>query len=157
LKDFATQIRDLPLQRLVLTVIERYQEPLQKLPATFNKAYAFYGGLLEHTVSVTRTCLQLAERYAAHYTELQPPLNRDLVCAAAILHDFGRIVELDAGRLPAVPTVPGRLFGHLLLARDLVRDTARDIADLSRSCFNSWNMRSSRTSTSRKAARRASR
>jgi 3'-5' exoribonuclease len=130
LKVFAGQIADQPLRRLVLTLIERHAEPLQRLPATTSKFYSFYGGLLQHTVSVTRNCLYLATVYGGHYTELQPPLNRDLVIAGAILHDFGRVLELDAARLPAVPTVPGRLLGHLLLARDLVRDTARELGDV---------------------------
>jgi 3'-5' exoribonuclease len=28
------------------------------------------------------------------------------------------------------PSVPGRLFGHLFLGRDLVRDTARELGDI---------------------------
>src|SRR5207248_10562761 len=88
------------------------------------------GGLLEHTLSVTRSCLQLVERYAAHYTELKPPLNRDLVVAGAILHDIGRVLELgEEVEAPAV-TVPGRLTGHLILGRDLVRDAARELGDV---------------------------
>jgi len=130
LKELAGQIGDLPLRRLVLTLVERHAEPLQRLPATVNKFYCFYGGLLEHTVSVTRICRHLAGQYAAHYLELRPPLNCDLVSAGAILHDFGRLLELDADRLPAAPTVRGRLLGHVLLTRDLVRDTARELGDL---------------------------
>src|SRR5204863_149618 len=72
-------------------------------------------------------CLQLVERYAAHYTELKPPLNRDLVVAGAILHDIGRVLELgEEVEAPAL-TVPGRLAGHLVLGRDLVRDVAREL------------------------------
>jgi 3'-5' exoribonuclease len=131
LKNLAeTQIQDPPLRRLVITLLERYAEPLKRLPATTNKFYPFYGGLLEHTLSVTRICMYLAEKYAAYYTELQPPLNRDLVVAGAILHDFGRVAELHDDALLPQPTVPGRLFGHSILGRDLVRDAARDLGDV---------------------------
>jgi 3'-5' exoribonuclease len=131
LKALAEQeIADLPLRRLVLTLLERHAEPLKRLPATVNKFYPFAGGLLEHTLSVTHACMQLADQYTAHYTELRPPLNRDLVVAGAILHDFGRVLEFDGEAVPAQPTVPGRLFGHLFLGRDLVRDTARELGDL---------------------------
>ena len=79
---------------------------------------------------MTRSAVQLAERYAAHYTELKPPLNRDLVAAGAILHDIGRVLEFgDEAAAPSV-TVPGRLAGHLLLGRDLVRDAARELGDV---------------------------
>jgi 3'-5' exoribonuclease len=123
-------IADEPLRRLVLTLLDRHAEPLKRLPASLGKFYPFAGGLLEHTLSVTHSCLHLVEKYAAHYTELKPPLNRDLVVAGAILHDIGRVVELHDEAAAAQPTVPGRLFGHLFLGRDLVRDTARELGDV---------------------------
>lgn len=123
-------IQDEPLRRLVLTLLDRHAEPLQHRPATLGKFYPFLGGLLEHTLSVTRVCLLLAERYAALYPDLRPPLNRNLLVAAAALHDLGRVVEVDADCVAPQPTVPGRLFGHLLLGRDLVRDAAREQGDV---------------------------
>jgi 3'-5' exoribonuclease len=123
-------IRDEPLRRLVLKLLERHAEPLKRLPATVTKFYPFSGGLLEHTLSVTHSCLQLVEQYAAHYADLRPPLNRDLVVAGAILHDLGRVPEFGEEGLLAQPSVPGRLLGHLLLGRDLVRDTARELGDI---------------------------
>ena len=71
LKQLATtHLADEPLRRLVLTLLDRHAEPLKRLPATRDRFYPFAGGLLEHTLSVTRSCLQLVERYAPHYTEL---------------------------------------------------------------------------------------
>lgn len=89
------------------------------MPATRDRFYPFAGGLLEHTLSVTRSCLHLAERYTTHYMELRPPLNRDLVVAGAILHDIGRTLEFGEAIPGASPayTVPGRLVGHLILGR----------------------------------------
>lgn len=125
-----SQFEDAALKRLVLVILERFAEPLQKLPATLNKFHPFAGGLLEHILSVTRSCLHLVEKYRVHYAELQPPLNRDLVLAGAILHDIGRVLEYDANAVPAGATVQGQLFGHLFLGRDLVRDVARELGDV---------------------------
>jgi 3'-5' exoribonuclease len=125
-----THIADLPLRRLVVTLLEQHAQPLKRLPATVGKFYPFAGGLLEHTLSVTRTCLHLADKYAAQYAELKPPLNRDLVVAAAVLHDIGRVAELADDVLAPQPTVPGRLFGHLFLGRDLIREAAREQGDV---------------------------
>jgi 3'-5' exoribonuclease len=131
LKDLATKhIADDPLQRLVLKLLDDHSTALMQLPATRDKYYPFVGGLLEHTLSVTRSCLQLVDGYSAHYTELTPPLNRNLVVAAAILHEIGRVREFVSEAAPPAYTVPGRLVGHLILGRDLVREAARDIADL---------------------------
>jgi len=125
-----SQIGDAPLRQLVLLLLERHAEPLKRLPATLNKFHPFMGGLLEHTLSVTQSCIQLAEKYAIQYSELRPPLNRDLVVAGAILHDFGRLLEFDDESFLPQPTVPGRLFGHLFLGRDLVRDTASEVPNI---------------------------
>jgi 3'-5' exoribonuclease len=123
-------IGDVPLRGLVVLLLDRHAEKLKTLPATQRHFHPFPGGLLEHTLSVTRSCLHLVEKYSAHYPDLRPPLNRDLVVAAAALHDLGRVVELDAGPLAAQPTVAGRLLGHLFLGRDLVRDAARELGDV---------------------------
>ena len=111
---------------LVLGLLDQHAEDLLRLPATRDRAYPYRGGLLEHTLAVTRTALELAQRYAARFPKLTPPINRDLVCASAILHDIGRVLELgDESPVPSV-TIPGRLAGAHVLARDLIRDAARE-------------------------------
>jgi 3'-5' exoribonuclease len=123
-------IADEPLRGLVLTILDRHAGPIKRLPATQKNFYPFCGGLVEHLLSVTQICLELVEWYAARYTELKPPLNKDLVVAGAVLHDIGRVLELDGEAGAAQPTVPGRLVGHLFLGRDLVRDTARELGNV---------------------------
>jgi len=124
-----TSIADEPLRKLVLTILDRHSDPLKRLPATQRHFYPFAGGWLEHTLSVTRTCLWLVNHYSPYYAELVPALNRDLVVAGAILHDIGRVREFDDA-VPPQQTIAGRFDGHLLLGRDLVRETAKEIADL---------------------------
>ncbi len=123
------EVADEPLRRLVLTLLDRNRERLLMLPATQRHYHPFAGGWLEHTLSVTRNCLLLVDRYRTHYSELKPPLNRDLLVAGAALHEIGRVAELD-GSTPPQMTTPGRLIGHLYLGRDLVRDTAREQGDV---------------------------
>jgi 3'-5' exoribonuclease len=123
-------IADAPLRGLVLSLLDRHAEALQSLPATQRHFYPFLGGLLEHTLSVTQTCLYLVEKYNTHYPDLKPPLNKDVVVAGAVLHDLGRVLELGGDPVAAQPTVPGRLLGHLFLGRDLVRDAARELGDV---------------------------
>jgi 3'-5' exoribonuclease len=124
-----TRVNDEPLRRLVLGLLDRHHDRLRLLPATARHFFPFAGGWLEHTLTVTKTSLWLTERYHEHYPDLHPPLNVDLIVAGAALHDLGRVAELDAGPAP-VATVPGRLFGHLFLGRDLIRDAAREQGDV---------------------------
>jgi 3'-5' exoribonuclease len=72
-------------------------------PAARSMHHAFRSGLLEHTVSMATA----AKVLAAHYH-----LDRDLVVAGALLHDLGKIWELELG--PSIEyTDDGRLLGHL--------------------------------------------
>ena len=123
-------LSDEGLRKLTLLLLDRHAEKLKLLPATLRHYYPFPGGWLEHVLSVSKNCLWLADRYRANYPDLQPPLNRDLILAGAMLHEIGRVTELEPspeiGGTPE-PTIPGRLFGHLYLGRDLVRDAAREI------------------------------
>jgi 3'-5' exoribonuclease len=123
-------IVDVPLRRLVMTVLANHSKQLKQAPATTKHFYPFAGGLLEHILSVTRTALHLVDKYAAIYDELQPPLNRDLVIAGAILHDIGRCVEFTTDLTCVERTAEGHLLGHLFLGRDIVRDTARELGDV---------------------------
>ena len=128
----AGEIKDPPLRQLVLKVLHAHADALKVLPGSVRNYYPFAGGWLEHTLNVTRNCVLLADRYAKQFPDLTPPLNRDLVVAGAILHDIGRLKELEVGPpgQPAKAGVEGELFGHLLLGRDLVRDAAREVPDL---------------------------
>jgi len=124
-----TEIRDEPLRLMVTQLLDRYAEVLQTLPGSSKHYYPFAGGWIEHTLSVTKSCIYLSHKYSELYPELQPPLNSDLVVAAAVLHDIGRVAELTPP-FGLEPTVPGRLMGHLFLGRDMVREVAQEIKGL---------------------------
>ncbi len=123
-------IADEPLRRLTLALLQRHEEAIKVIPAAARNHHAFRGGYLEHTLSVARLAVSLAEKYAEYYPDLNPPLSKDLVVAGAILHDIGKVRELvptpDGGRY----TAPGRLVGHIAMGRDMIRDAAREIPEL---------------------------
>jgi len=128
----AEEIGDKPLLALVQKILETHDAELKLLPASARHYYPFAGGWLEHTLNVVRSCMFLADRYAAQFPEMKPPLNRDLVIAGAVLHDIGRVKELEVA-VPGQPVragVSGELFGHLFLAYDLIRSAARDVPEL---------------------------
>ena len=122
----AANIADEPLRRLTVGLLDRHADKLKVIPASERRFHTYPGGWLDHTLSVLRTTQKLVD----HYRELYPRLNRDVVAAGAVLHDLGRAVEFEPGETAVEPTVDGRLFGHLFLGRDLVRDAARDQGDV---------------------------
>jgi 3'-5' exoribonuclease len=91
----------------VLLADEEVRSGLRALPAAGADAHHGYaGGLLEHTVGVATLCRETAQ--------LHPRLRADLLLAAALLHDVGRIRELERG--PGFrQTEEGRLLGHVHL------------------------------------------
>lgn len=118
------RIADDELRELVVDIHQQHREELLSLPAAKRNHHAFVGGYLEHVLNVVRTCCHLADKYADLYAELDPPLDKDVVVAGAILHDIGKLRELSAGPAGAEYTSAGALVGHVLQGRDIVREAA---------------------------------
>ena len=78
---------------------------LRSLPAA-ESHHSYAGGLLEHTVGVATLARETAQ--------LHPRLRADLLLAAALVHDVGRVRELR-GAPTFRPTEEGRLLGHVHL------------------------------------------
>jgi len=89
---------------------ERVRAAFQEAPAAKKLHHNMVGGLLEHTLGVTRICQTLSELY--------PALDRELLISAALLHDIGKIEELDAQSFDY--TDPGRLLGHLFIGAEMI-------------------------------------
>jgi 3'-5' exoribonuclease len=117
-------IANAALRKLVETLLAANREALLTHPAARRNHHAYIGGLLEHTLSVTRTCVFLADKYADYYPEMKPPLDKDLVVAGGILHDIGKLREMEQRPEGAAHTAEGALIGHILIGRDMVREAA---------------------------------
>ncbi len=117
-------IQETALRELVLSLLEEYKPQLLMLPAATRNHHAFVSGWLEHVLSVTRNCKFLADKYARSHADLQPPLNKDLVIAGGVLHDIGKLREIEPTPTGAEYTAAGNLIGHVLQGRDIVREAA---------------------------------
>lgn len=80
--------------------------------------HGFIGGLLEHTLSVTKFCCFMAEQY--------PFLDRDLLVTAAMLHDIGKTRELSDFPLNDY-TDEGQLLGHIVIGVEMIHDAIREL------------------------------
>ncbi|MBR5360862.1 MAG: HD domain-containing protein, partial [Lachnospiraceae bacterium] len=80
--------------------------------------HAFVGGLLEHTLSVTKNCIFFAAQY--------PALDRDLLVTAAICHDIGKTKELSP--YPDNDyTDEGGLLGHIVMGTEMIGEKVKAI------------------------------
>ena len=80
--------------------------------------HGFVGGLLEHTLSVTKLC----NYYCKHY----PILKRDLLLSAAMLHDIAKTRELSAFPVNDY-TEEGNFLGHIVMGVEMVGEKIRQI------------------------------
>lgn len=77
--------------------------------------HGFVGGLLEHTLSVTKLC----DYYCTAYSILK----RDLLLTAAMCHDIGKTKEISA--FPENDyTDDGQLLGHIVMGSQMVAERA---------------------------------
>ncbi|MBQ8548157.1 MAG: HD domain-containing protein [Lachnospiraceae bacterium] len=87
----------------------KFKEMFLSHSAAKTMHHKFVGGLLEHTVSVTKLCAYLADNY--------PVLDRDLLLTAAMFHDMGKLSEISA--FPENDyTDAGQLLGHIYIGAD---------------------------------------
>jgi 3'-5' exoribonuclease len=97
----------------------------QEFIAAFRKSSAaktvhhgFVGGLLQHTLAVTKLC----DYYCSQY----PVLQRDLLLTSAICHDIGKVRELSL--FPENDyTDDGQFLGHIIIGSEMVGEKIRQI------------------------------
>ena len=80
--------------------------------------HGFVGGLLEHTLSVTKLC--------DYYCSAYPILQRDLLLTAAMCHDIGKVKEISAFPVNDY-TDDGQLLGHIVMGAQMVGERAAKI------------------------------
>ncbi len=120
-------IVDPHLLQLVIRILDDHEVLFTRMPAAQNFHHSYTAGLLEHVWSMSRVAGVLADHYAEYYPDLNPPLDKGVVIAAVVLHDIGKLRELHYHPVEAKYTKEGCLIGHVLMGRDLVRETAREI------------------------------
>lgn len=82
-------------------------------PAAKNVHHNYMGGLIEHVSSVTEIAAFLAGQYEG--------VDLDLVIAGALLHDIGKMEELQS--MPSAEyTDAGQLLGHIMIGYATVRE-----------------------------------
>ena len=94
--------------------------------------HAYSGGLLHHTVEVAEAC--------AFHCDVYPRLDRNLLVACALLHDLGKLEELEHGLLAGSYTDAGLLGGHITLGADtinrFIRSRLKDFPEALRLAVN---------------------
>jgi 3'-5' exoribonuclease len=122
LKNLARHIENRHLSTLIQSFMADHDfiSQFKKAPAAKYFHHGYLGGLLEHTLAVSQMAVKVAEQY--------PNLDRDLLLAGAILHDIGKIDELDF-ELSIKYSDQGRLLGHIVLGVSMVEKKLKIVKD----------------------------
>ncbi|MBO8164994.1 MAG: HD domain-containing protein [Brevibacillus sp.] len=121
LMSYVGEIESVTLRAIVEQILsdDDCADRLRCYPAGVRMHHNYYLGLLEHIVSL----LALAERLLPLY----PLVERDVLYAACILHDIGKLDELSDPIAPDYST-PGQLIGHLVMGVERVNEACRRLS-----------------------------
>ena len=114
LADFVATFDNPHLKELIQAFMAdpQIEQAYRNAPAAKTLHHAFIGGLLDHVVSLFRSCDLVCRNY--------PPVNRDLVLAGAFLHDIGKVHELTYNRSFSY-TTRGQLLGHMVIELEMLQ------------------------------------
>jgi 3'-5' exoribonuclease len=109
-----SNIKDEYLLKLVQAFLadEAMIEDFKKLPAAKSVHHAYIGGLIEHTLSILKMAVMIADHYSVE-------VNKEHLIIGAIFHDIGKTKELQAG-MGLEYTDSGKLLGHLMLGVEIL-------------------------------------
>src|ERR1051325_9530870 len=110
------------LKRLVEVVMADPQiaQAYRTAPAAKTLHHAYIGGLLDHVVSLFKSCDLMCQNY--------PQIDRDLLMTGAFLHDIGKVHELAYTRAFSY-TTRGQLLGHMIIELEMLQEKLKQVPD----------------------------
>jgi 3'-5' exoribonuclease len=119
LQGLIQHVRDAHIRELLTRITTQHADRIRVWPAALRVHHAYRSGFLEHILSVARSALALGTVYGA---------NQDLLTAGALLHDIGKLEELDYDQATSYSR-EGNLVGHVTLGAMMVRNVVASIPD----------------------------
>ncbi len=119
LADRLASVEHPQLRELLTRIATENEAKLRLWPAARQVHHAYRAGLLEHLLKIMEVATLLAERYGA---------RRDLLVAGALLHDIGKLRELNY-EIAVDYSVEGNLVGHIVIGVGMLRDAIRLMPD----------------------------
>ncbi len=116
--EYVESVKDLDCRKLLDYFIKKYSSQLYMYPAGVSVHHEYSSGLLMHLTSMAELGDFLAKKYA--------PVNRDLLITGILLHDIGKIVELE-GPVVYHYSTEGKLLGHISIMVAEIRMAAQEL------------------------------
>ncbi len=107
------------LQKIVSVIFKENKERLLVLPASVSIHHNYRSGFLEHTLSMAEIGIFLAGHYQ---------VDRDLLLAGILLHDIGKVHELE-GEFEQAYSDEGNFLGHIVIGLEMVAKVIAELKD----------------------------
>ena len=85
-------------------------EDIERMPFTLAKQVS--ANFAQHVRSVTRICAAVADTFEEIYGGVDLKLDKDLLLAGALLHDVGKLVEMEEANGSFRKSADGKLVRH---------------------------------------------
>lgn len=118
LKTIVDSINDDPCSKILKACLEETYKDFIIFPAAVRNHHAYTSGLLYHSLSMVK----IAEFFIQQY----PPIDRDLLITAILLHDMGKTKELS-GPVITKYTLEGKLLGHIHIMASMIMEKAKTL------------------------------
>lgn len=105
------KVSDSDLKKLAIETIKENQEKYFSYPAAISVHHAYRCGIVYHSICIAKDAQLIASQY--------PQLNLDYLIVGALLHDIGKIVEMN-GITATSYTLRGNLQGHISIGAFIV-------------------------------------
>jgi 3'-5' exoribonuclease len=121
LRGYVAAFKNEDLKRLVFSFLDDAEigPAFKAAPAAKRLHHAWLAGLLEHVLTLVRVCLATVPFY--------PEVDPDLLITGAILHDIGKVRELEWGSSFSY-TLEGQMIGHISIAQGMLREKVQALA-----------------------------
>ena len=116
--EYVNSIKDEDCKKLLDYFINKYKNQLFIYPAGVSVHHEYSSGLLMHLTSMAELGDFLAKKYA--------PVNRDLLITGILLHDIGKLIELE-GPVVYHYSTEGKLLGHISIMVAEIRMAAQEL------------------------------
>lgn len=107
ISSYIERVADDEIRELLYDFYHDHRDAYLRSPAATHNHHNFVGGLAEHVVEM----LEISDALLQHY----PEASADLVYAGIILHDVGKLRELEVNGFVLNYTAEGKLLGHITI------------------------------------------
>ena len=115
--NYVKSVKNDDCQKLLKYMINKFDDKLYNYPAAVSIHHEYSSGLLVHSLTMADIAAMLCPIYDADY---------DLVITGCLLHDMGKIIELE-GPIVYKYSLEGKLLGHISIMCAEIRKAAEEL------------------------------